>query len=180
MYCIHLLLYSFLPLLLGRWIRTTRTQIPRPHRHLGPLPPLEPPHRWGWGGDRDEPGGGEGVLLPDGRGEEREGRARFEVRFNIIIVITSTPALLLCLSPFIPYPIYIPSSSPLTLNTHPHPPSSPHHVLLLSISHPRPPLSYRADAETVFSNAWDVLKRCPNITLMRSRTVVPMFLRWEL
>ena len=35
----------------------------------------------------------------------------------------------------------------------------------------------RADAETVFGNAWDVLKRCPNITLVRSRTVVPMFLR---
>lgn len=36
---------------------------------------------------------------------------------------------------------------------------------------------FRADAETVFGNAWDVLKRCPNITLVRSRTVVPMFLR---
>ena len=40
----------------------------------------------------------------------------------------------------------------------------------------------RADAETVYCNAWAVLKRCPNITLKRSKTVVPMFvrfLRWQ-
>ena len=40
----------------------------------------------------------------------------------------------------------------------------------------------RASVETVYNNAWTVLKRCPNITLKRSRIVVPMFLkflRWQ-
>ena len=36
----------------------------------------------------------------------------------------------------------------------------------------------RASVETVYNNAWTVLKRCPNITLKRSKIVVPMFLRF--
>lgn len=35
----------------------------------------------------------------------------------------------------------------------------------------------RTDFDVAYANVWDVLKRCPQITLRRSRVVVPMFLR---
>ena len=35
----------------------------------------------------------------------------------------------------------------------------------------------RTDTETMYSTVWDILRRCPSITLRRSKAVVPMFLR---
>lgn len=36
----------------------------------------------------------------------------------------------------------------------------------------------RADGETVFRNLWSIVKRCPSITLKRSKIVVPLFLKF--
>ena len=36
----------------------------------------------------------------------------------------------------------------------------------------------RVDPDTLFSNLWSILRRCPDITLKRSRLVVPIFLRF--
>jgi hypothetical protein len=39
-------------------------------------------------------------------------------------------------------------------------------------------LDARTDHETAYTTAWEVLQRCPSITLRRSRVVVPLFLRF--
>lgn len=36
----------------------------------------------------------------------------------------------------------------------------------------------RTDTQTVYSSLWNILKRCPNITLKRSKVIIPIFLQF--